>query len=56
MAQRAAESVRRGASGLGAKDVLRAVVKVGAKVVDAGGAMGAIGIVEAVRRCRRIVP
>jgi hypothetical protein len=38
--------VRRGASGL----VLRGVEKVAAKAVDAGGAMGATGIVGTVRR------
>jgi hypothetical protein len=50
MAQRAAASVRRGASGL----VARGVARVAVKAVDAGGGMGAIGIAGAVRRCRRL--
>jgi hypothetical protein len=54
--RRVVEIVRLGASGPGAKDVLRAGVKVAVKDVGVVGAMGAIGIVGAVRRCRRIVP
>jgi hypothetical protein len=52
MAQRAVESVRRGVSGLGVRGVRKDVAKVAARGVDAGGVMGGIEIVEAVRRCR----
>ena len=50
MARRAAGSVRLGVSGLVVKDVR----KDAAKGVGVGGEMGAIAIVVAVRRCRRI--
>ena len=47
-----AESVRLGASGLVPKVARRGGARDEGKAVDVAGAMGAIGIVEIVRRCR----